>query len=196
MIAKSIKRAVFLDRDGVISPDEFGYISNPDEYSLYPYTGQALRILQELGFLLFVVSNQSGIARGYFSVEALDSVFVRMRDLIAAEGVSLSGIFYSPYHIEGSVPPYNIDHEDRKPGIGMYKKARELYNFDTGKSWMIGDRNTDILFGRNAGLKTMLLLSGNGQKVFLEEGCTNNLKADFICENLLTAANLIAKFGL
>ena len=196
MIVKSISRAIFLDRDGVLSPDEFGYISDPDQYSLYPWTGQALRILQDLGFLLFVVSNQSGVARGYFSAEALDKVFGRMRDLIAAEGVTLNGVYYSPYYKTGTVPPYNIDHEDRKPGIGMFKKASLEYSFSARNSWMIGDRSTDIQFGNNAGLKTILLLSGNGAKEFADSGFSNSLQVNFVCENLLTAANLIARFRL
>lgn len=196
MIAKTTKRAVFLDRDGVLSPDEFGYISNPDLYHLYPYTGQALRILKELGFLLFVVTNQSGIARGYFGVEALESVLSRMRDLISSEGVEVDGVYYSPYFKDGIVAPYNVQHEDRKPGIGMFKTALGQFKFQPGGSWMIGDRATDIEFGKNAGLKTILLLSGNGSKEFTEDLSTGRLKPDFVCENLLCAANLIQKFGL
>jgi len=194
--ASDIKRAVFLDRDGVLSPDEFGYISNPDLYHLYPWTGHALRILKELGFLLFVVTNQSGIARGYFGVDDLERVLNRMRALIAREGVELDGVYYSPYFKTGIIEPYNIEHEDRKPGIGMFKKAKEAFHFDTGRSFMIGDRVTDIQFGQNAGLKTILLLSGNGQKDYMESLESEPLKPDFICENLLTAAELLKRYQL
>lgn len=196
MITKSIERAIFLDRDGVLSPDEFGYISNPDLYHLYPYSGEALRILKGLGFKLFVVTNQSGIARGYFGVEALEKVLARMRELIAKEGVELDGVYYSPYFATGIVPPYNVQHEDRKPGIGMYKKALAEHKFRPEGSWMIGDRATDIEFGQNAGLKTMLLLSGNGAREFPEGVLPGTLKPDFVCENLLTAARLISDYHL
>jgi len=196
VVTNNIKRAVFLDRDGVLSPDEFGYISNPDIYHLYPWTGKALRVLKELGFLLFVVTNQSGIARGYFKVEDLERVLDRMRALISAEGVELDGVCYSPYFKTGIVEPYNIDHEDRKPGIGMFKKAKAAFRFDPGRSFMIGDRETDIQFGEKAGLKTILLLTGNGQKDFAESLETQSLQPDFICENLLTAAEMIKRYKL
>ena len=196
MKVKSIKRAIFLDRDGVLNPDEFGYLSNPELYELYAYTGEALRLLKESGFLLFVVTNQSGIARGYFSVEALEAVLGRMRSLISAEGVELDAVYYSPYFKDGTVEPYNIQHEDRKPGTGMFKRAMQEYGFDAGNSWMIGDRSTDIEFGENAGLKTILLLSGNGDKEFSENVITGRLQPNFVCENLLTAATMIHKLGL
>lgn len=196
MIAKSINRAIFLDRDGVLSPDEFGYISNPEQYHLYPYTGEALRLLKSMGFLLFVVTNQSGIARGYFGVEQLEAVLNRMKNLVAEHGVELDGVFYSPYFKEGIIEPYNIDHEDRKPGIGMFRQASKRFSFDKHRSWMIGDRATDIEFGKNAGLKTILLLSGNGSKEFAASLSDDALKPDYICENLLTAAALINKYKL
>jgi D,D-heptose 1,7-bisphosphate phosphatase len=196
VIAKSINRAIFLDRDGVLSPDEFGYISNPELYHLYPYTGEALRLFKSMGFLLFVVTNQSGIARGYFGVEQLEAVLNRMKNLVAESGVELDGVFYSPYFKEGIVEPYNIDHEDRKPGIGMFKQAAARFKFDKHQSWMIGDRATDIEFGKKAGLKTILLLSGNGSKEFVASLADEALKPDFICENLLTAAALINKYQL
>jgi len=180
----------------VLSPDEFGYISNPDLYHLYPWTGEALRILKELGFLLFVVTNQSGIARGYFKVEALERVLERMKSLIKAEGVTLDGVFYSPYFKTGIVPPYNVEHEDRKPGIGMFKQAKALHTFHAHQSWMIGDRSTDIEFGHNAGLKTILLLTGNGTKELNDSFSEPLPQPNFICENLLTAAKLLKRFGL
>ncbi len=196
MAANSIKRAVFLDRDGVLNPDEFAYLDDPNRYNLYPWTGAALRILKELGFLLFVVTNQSGIARGYFTVEQLNRVLDQMRSLIRNEGVELDDVYYSPYFKNGIVEPYNIQHEDRKPGIGMFKKARAEFHFDPGRSFMIGDRETDIQFGKNAGLKTILLLSGNGRKDFGDSLNAEPLQPDFICENLLTAAELIKRYKL
>ncbi|MFO8145388.1 MAG: HAD family hydrolase [Candidatus Syntrophosphaera sp.] len=191
MTAKGIRRAVFLDRDGCISPDQYGYISDPDEYSLYPYTGEALRILQDMGFLLFVVTNQSGIARGYFDIAALERVHARMRALLKAERVSLAKVYFSPYFSTGKVHPYNIDHEDRKPGLGMFKRARKEHYFLPGSSWMIGDRRTDVEFGKKAGLKTILLLTGNGAKEMLSGFSGWEHKPDFMAENLLTAAKLI-----
>ncbi len=196
MTAKDIKRAIFLDRDGVISPDDFGYLSNPEEYHLYPYTIEALKIFKELNFLLFVVTNQSGIARGYFTIDDLEKVLAKMRSLLSAGGIELDGVYYSPYYKDGIVPPYNIDHIDRKPGIGMFKKAYSEFHFQIEGSWMIGDRISDLGFGRNAHLKNILLLTGNGEKDFMKILETDDLRPDFVCENLLTAAKLIRDYKL
>jgi len=196
MTAKDIKRAIFLDRDGVISPDDFGYLSNPEEYHLYPYTIEALKIFKELNFLLFVVTNQSGIARGYFTIDDLEKVLAKMRSLLSAGGIELDGVYYSPYYKDGIVPPYNIDHIDRKPGIGMFKKAYSEFHFQIEGSYMIGDRISDLGFGRNAHLKNILLLTGNGEKDFIKILETDDLRPDFVCENLLTAAKLIRDYRL
>ncbi|HOE55061.1 MAG TPA: HAD family hydrolase [Candidatus Cloacimonas acidaminovorans] len=196
MTAKDIKRAIFLDRDGVISPDDFGYLSNPEEYHLYPYTIEALKIFKELNFLLFVVTNQSGIARGYFTIDDLEKVLAKMRSLLSAGGIELDGVYYSPYYKDGIVPPYNIDHIDRKPGIGMFKKAYSEFHFQIEGSYMIGDRISDLGFGRNAHLKNILLLTGNGEKDFMKILETDDLRPDFVCENLLTAAKLIRDYRL
>lgn len=196
MTAKDIKRAIFLDRDGVISPDDFGYLSNPDEYHLYPYTIEALKIFKELNFLLFVVTNQSGIARGYFTIDDLEKVLAKMRSLLSAGGIELDGVYYSPYYKDGIVPPYNIDHIDRKPGIGMFKKAYSEFHFQIEGSYMIGDRISDLGFGRNAHLKNILLLTGNGEKDFMKILETDDLRPDLVCENLLTAAKLIRDYRL
>ena len=195
MIAKDIKRAVFLDRDGTISPDKFGYIKDPEIYHLYPETGEALRILSEMGFLIFIVTNQSGIARGYLSPDDLKKVHQKMQDLLSAEKVYPDGIFHAPYHRDGIVEPYNVHHEDRKPGIGMFKQARKQHHFDPARSYMIGDRATDIGFAHNAGMKSILLLTGNGEDEFrsILEECSSD-KPDFICENILTAAEMIKRF--
>ncbi len=191
MTAKTFKRAVFLDRDGCISPDKFGYNDDPAAYELYPWTGEALRLLQSLGFLLILVTNQSGIARGYFDIPALNRVHAKLRQLLAREKVTLDGIYFSPYFAAGTVAPYNIEHEDRKPGLGMFNKARRKHRIDPGRSWMIGDRQTDILFGKKAGLTSVLLLTGNGAQEMLSGLKDWPLQPDFIAETLLTAAKLI-----
>jgi len=189
--AKSFNKAVFLDRDGCISPDKFGYISDPAGYELYPYTGEALRLLKSLGYLLILVTNQSGIARGYFDFPQLEKVHAKLRDLLAAEGAKLDAIYFSPYLKEGIVEPYNIAHEDRKPGLGMFRRAQREFRIDPAASWMIGDRETDIAFGKKAQLKSILLLSGNGAQEMLSGPWNWEYRPDFMAESLLTAAKLI-----
>ncbi len=186
-------RAIFLDRDGTISSDEYGYIANPADYKIYPFTGEALRLLKEAGYLLFIVTNQSGIARGYFKPETVEKVHEHMRELLRAEAVELDAVYYSPYFKDGIVEPYNVAHEDRKPGIGMFKTAKREFHFQAELSWMIGDRYSDIVFGHQAGLKTILLLTGNGEAEFNTRMQDWTIKPDFVASNLLTAAQLIVK---
>ena len=194
MIVKDIRRAVFLDRDGTISPDEFGYISDAAGYSLYPETGEALRILQSLGYLLIIVTNQSGIARGYFSPDDLEKVHQKMHELLLAEGVRLDAVYYSPYYEGAKIAPYNILHEDRKPGLGMFKKAQRDFQFQAARSFMIGDRLSDIEFGRSAGLKSILLKTGDGKAAFqrLLDGGTPS--PHYVADNILVAAQFIEKY--
>lgn len=195
MKAETIRRAIFLDRDGTISSDEFGYITDPAAYHLFPNTGEALRLLRSLGYYLFIVTNQSGIARGWVSLEQLNSVHARMRELLLGEGVTLDRIFYSPYFKDGVIEPYNVQHEDRKPGLGMFKTAKQEFDFDTRQSWMVGDRYSDVAFGKKAGLRTILLLTGNGRKEMLTGFQGWDYEPDFVTENILTAAALIERLS-
>jgi D-glycero-D-manno-heptose 1,7-bisphosphate phosphatase len=186
--------AVFLDRDGTINPDEYGYINNPEGYSLYPYAADAIKHFREMGFYVFLVTNQGGVARGYITLEQMHSVLGKVSDLLAAEGTFLDKIYYSPYYHAGVVEPYNIPHEDRKPGLGMFKQALRDFRFKPEKSWMIGDRYSDIVFGKKAGLKTILLRSGNGEKEFINDMPDWEFKPDFVVKDLLVAARLIESF--
>jgi D-glycero-D-manno-heptose 1,7-bisphosphate phosphatase len=189
-----MKAAIFLDRDGTISPDDFGYLNDPDKYYLYPYSADAIKLFQKLNFYVFLVSNQGGVARGYITLEQMKSVMQRAQDCLAAEGVVLDRVFFSPYYSKGVVEPYNIEHEDRKPGLGMFKKALSEFKFRPEHSWMIGDRYSDIVFGYKAGMKTILLLSGNGEKAFHEEMPGWEIKPDFVIKDLMAAANFISSY--
>lgn len=195
MTANAIKKAVFLDRDGCISPDEFGYISDASKYELYPYTPEALRLLKSLGYMLFIVTNQSGIARGYFGFDELKEVHDKLEELLKAHQVELDEIYFAPYYAGGSVSPWNIDHPDRKPGPGMFQKALKEHPFQPSASWMIGDRYTDIAFGKSNGLRSILLLSGNGMEELKRGVMSWDYRPDFICEDLLTAAKVIEYFS-
>lgn len=186
-----IKRAVFLDRDGTINIDEKGYIDHPDRFELFPFAAEAIALLNEMDFLVFIVTNQSGITRDYYSFEDLDLIHRKMEKCLNEQNARIDEIFISPYHIEGKVEPYNIHHEDRKPGLGMFKKAKKKYNFRTEKSFMIGDRYTDVEFGKKAGLTTIFVLSGLGKKEFLKDRKNWKFKPDFIVKDLLIAAKLI-----
>ena len=187
-----MKRAVFLDRDGTINVDH-GYISKPEDFELYPQTIEALKILKKMNYLLIVVTNQSGIARGYYTESDLDKIHTKMIDELKSHNITLTDIFYSPYHENGVVKPFIKKHKDRKPELGLFKKALYKYEFKIKESFMIGDKYTDVLFGKKAGLTTILLLTGEGEKEFYERRRNWHIKPDFIAKNILSAAKLIEK---
>ncbi|MBN1948644.1 MAG: HAD family hydrolase [Candidatus Cloacimonetes bacterium] len=187
----NLRRAIFLDRDGTINPDGKGYIRSPEEFKVYTYAGEAIKKLQDSGFLIFIVTNQSGIARGLYTMQDLEAIHLKMKELLQQQGVSLDEVFFSPYHKEGVVAPYNIDHEDRKPGLGLFYQAMKKYTFENKESYMIGDKYTDIEFGKKAGLRTILVLSGNGSTEFRNDRESWEYHPDFIVKDLLQASNLI-----
>lgn len=188
---RNMKKAVFLDRDGTINSDEHGYINKPEDLHLYPFAAEAISKLNKMGFLVFVVTNQAGVAYGYFKIEDVEKINAKLVNELEKGNATIDEIFYSPFHRNGVVEPFNIHHEDRKPGIGMFQKAKEKYRFNTKESFMIGDRFSDIGFGKNAGLKTILVRSGDGENEFLQKRNDTEYKPDFVVKDLLVAVKLI-----
>ena len=186
-----LKKAVFLDRDGTINWDENGYINNPDDFHLYPYAGEAIAELNKKDFLVFVVTNQSGVARDIYKIKDIEIIHDKMNKCLKEFGAHIDEIFFSPYHKIGKIEPYNVDHEDRKPGLGMFKKALKKYNLNIKNSFMIGDRYADIAFGKKAGLTTILVLTGNGEKEFFQKRNDREYKPDYVVSNLMSAVKLI-----
>ncbi len=155
-------KSIFLDRDGTIIEDS-GYVGDPDLVRLIPGAAEAVRRLSNAGYLIVVVSNQSGVARGLFDETALSRVHKRMAELLRAQGAQLHGAYYCPYldGPEAKVEAYRRASELRKPRPGMILQAAQKHNVDLSRSWMIGDSLTDVEAGRSAGCRT-ILLSPNG----------------------------------
>jgi D-glycero-D-manno-heptose 1,7-bisphosphate phosphatase len=151
-----LARAVILDRDGTLIPDRH-YLGDPDGVQLEPHAAEALRALAAAGFLLVVATNQSGIARGRFTVERYEAVARRLEELLAAEGVRLAASYYCPFHPEGTVPAFAHDHEDRKPSPGMWHRAAKDLGLDLARCWSIGDGERDVVAGRRAGTRAVLV---------------------------------------
>ncbi|MBC7514807.1 MAG: HAD family hydrolase [Herminiimonas sp.] len=152
--------AIFIDKDGTLTPD-LAYNVDPERISLHPFAARGLRLLQARGYALFLVSNQSGVARGLFDEDALQPVTRRIDMLLAREQVSLSGYYFCPHHPEGTVAPYDIECDCRKPLPGLLYRAAAEHGIDLSRSWMIGDILNDIESGRRAGCKTVMISSGN-----------------------------------
>jgi len=186
-----MKRVVFLDRDGTINDNKQGYTSSPEDFELYSFAGKSIQKLNELGFLVFVVTNQSGIARGYYTLDDLAAIHTKMEKGLREDGAKVDEIYFSPYHIEGKIEPYNISHEDRKPELGMFKKAMTKHDFRINKSYMVGDNYSDVAFGKKAGLTTILVKTGYGEKIFMENRAEWEYKPDYVVKDLWAAALLI-----
>lgn len=181
--------AVFLDRDGTINPDP-GYIDSPDKFKLFPGVCEAVRALNEGGYRVFVVTNQSGIGRGLFSEEELREVHNKMVRLFEAGGAVIDRVYFSPYFSEAAVEKYRRNPRDRKPGTGMLRRAAKEFNLDLEQSWMVGDRPGDIVAGHRAGCRTILVLTGCGRSSLERLLETGNVP-DFLAENLRSASSLI-----
>ncbi len=154
------QRAVFLDKDGTLVED-VPYNADPARIRLSPGCAAGLRALSAAGFRLVVISNQSGVARGFFPEAALAAVEERLRELLAALGVPLAGFYYCPHHPEGSVPAYRRRCGCRKPEPGLLRRAAAIHRLDLAGSWIVGDILDDVEAGRRAGCRTVLIDNGN-----------------------------------
>jgi D-glycero-D-manno-heptose 1,7-bisphosphate phosphatase len=159
------QRAIFLDRDGVINQLN-RHIKNPDDFMLIDGAAQAVRIINQLGYLAIVVTNQPVIARGECTEEELDVIHKKMETELGKEGAYIDALFYCPHHPDkgfpGERPELKIDCDCRKPKPGMLLKAAKKYNIDLSRSWMVGDDDRDIQAGINAGCKTALISAEHG----------------------------------
>ncbi|MEF2277446.1 HAD family hydrolase [Deinococcus sp. YIM 134068] len=151
--------AVFLDKDGTLIED-VPYNVDPALIRLAPGVGEVLRALSGAGYVLVVITNQSGVARGLFPESALGGVETRLRELLAAEGVTLAGFLACPHHPKGTVEEYAVECECRKPGPGLLRRAADELGLDLTRSWMVGDILNDVEAGRRAGCRTVLLDNG------------------------------------
>jgi histidinol-phosphate phosphatase family protein len=153
-------RAVFLDKDGTLV-DDVPYNVDPAEIRLATGAGEALRAIESAGYLVVVVSNQSGVARGLFDVSRLAVVERTLRELLSDEGASLHGFYFCPHHPDGSIAEYAIACDCRKPAPGMLLRAADELGIDLDRSWMVGDILDDVEAGRAAGCRTVLVDVGN-----------------------------------
>ncbi|MGE3724682.1 MAG: D-glycero-beta-D-manno-heptose 1,7-bisphosphate 7-phosphatase [Candidatus Sericytochromatia bacterium] len=185
------KPAVFLDRDGTIN-QEVGYIRDLDNLTLIPGAAEAIRQLNQMGIPVVVVTNQSGVARGYYPESWMEQLHGRLKTLLAAEGAQLDGVYYCPHLPDGEVPEYSFDCDCRKPEPGMLEQAAKDLNLDLSHSFMIGDKATDIDVGLRVGCKTILLRSGYGEQVLKGE-YQHIPQSDYVFDSLIESYEQILK---
>jgi len=153
-------RAVFLDRDGVIIEDA-GYIGEIGRVKFLPGASQAIRRLNEMNFKVIIVTNQAGVARGYFDEAAVREVNGYVRQKLAEESATIDGIYYCPHHIDGTVEKYRQQCDCRKPNPGMLLSAARDFGIELSASFIIGDKESDIEAGRRAGCRTIRLAAAD-----------------------------------
>lgn len=181
-------RAIFLDKDGTLV-ENVPYNVNPGLLQLTWHAGAGLQLFKQLGYALYVVTNQSGVAHGLFTETALGQVEQGLAELLAQYGVALDGFYYCPHAVEGTVSRYAIPCTCRKPMPGMLFRAACENGIDLAQSWMIGDILHDVEAGRRAGCRTVLIDNGNETEWKMSALRTPHLRAS----DLYEAATLIAE---
>lgn len=178
------KKALFLDRDGVINVDK-GWISSIDQLEIYSFAPHAIRLAKEAGWLVIIVTNQSAIARGLCSHEVLHLIHEKLKSQLLEGNAEIDDIFYCPHH-----PNYGEKEECgcRKPNTGLIKEAIKKYAIDPRRSFMIGDKTSDIQLGINAGIRSVLVKTGmgGGDRLF-------DVEADFVAKDLLVGIQWVLK---
>jgi D-glycero-D-manno-heptose 1,7-bisphosphate phosphatase len=157
------RRGLFLDRDGVINV-EIGYLSEPVEVVFVEGIFSLCRTAQRLGYKLMVVTNQAGIARGYYTETAFEELMAWMQEELRREGVELDAVYYCPFHPEHGVGEYKREHEDRKPGTGMLRRGAKEFGLELSACVMVGDRCSDIAAANAAGLRQAFLVAGTEEE--------------------------------
>ena len=182
--------AVFLDRDGTIN-EQMGYVNHLSRFQLLPGVARAIRGLNEAGLPVVVVTNQSGLARGYFPESLLEAVHAELHRLLAREGAHLDGLYICPHHPEAREERFRLDCNCRKPRTGLLERAAAELGLDLGRSYMVGDRWSDLRCGAAVGATTVLVLTGYGRGDAAYVGPGQTVQPDHVAEDLEAAARWI-----
>ncbi len=177
-------RAVFLDRDGTLIED-VGYLNRLEQIRLFPWSIDAVRLLNRAGFRAIVVTNQAGVARGYFPETFVHDAHRELGARFADGGAMIERFYYCPHHPDGSVEAYRAECGCRKPKAGMIRQAQRDLGIDPTRSFVVGDRWIDVAMGRETGARAVLVRTGFGgaEEPHPLEGVT----ADFVADTLMDA---------
>ncbi len=184
-------KAVFLDRDGTINK-EVTYLYRPEDLVILPGVPEAVKILRDNGFCILVVTNQAGIARGYYTVEHMHRLHRYLNEQLKRDGAWIDAFYYCPHHPEHGIGEYRKVCRCRKPDTGMFEMAEREYEIDKNHSYMIGDKRIDVQAGHNYGIRSILVGTGYGR----EEREKSRRQGeepfyDFYSETLMGAAEFI-----
>jgi D-glycero-D-manno-heptose 1,7-bisphosphate phosphatase len=179
-----------MDRDGTIS-EEIGYVNHPSRYRVFPYSAEAVRLLNEAGWLAILVTNQAGVARGYFTEGLIGEVHEVLKHELNERGAQLDAIYYCAHHPTVGESPYRFDCDCRKPKPGLIRRAAAEFDIDLTQSWMIGDRYSDIELARNSEVHSAFVLSGYGRGEWEYQRATWTHEPELVAEDLLEAVRRI-----
>ena len=181
---------MFLDRDGTLI-EETGYLDRADRVALYPWSIEAVRLLNRAGLRVIVATNQSGIARGFFTEGILEQVHVHISALLAEGGARIDAYYYCPHHPEGTVAGYAQSCDCRKPGPGLVDRAARDLGIDPLRSFVVGDKWLDVQLARAVGARGVLVRTGYGQAE--EANPVPDVAADAVADNLMGATSWILR---
>ena len=184
------KPAVFIDRDGTIN-EQLGYINHLSRFVILPGVSEAVRLLNKNDWWAIIVSNQGGVARGYYPMELVYEIHAFLKSSLKKQGATIDGIFFCPHHPAGILPEYSSECDCRKPETGLIEKARETFDIDMSSSYVVGDRHVDIELASRLNLKGVLVKTGYGlgeMEYIIPE---KQLKPHHVAEDLLDAVKWI-----
>lgn len=196
-------KVIFLDRDGTMN-EEVHYLHKPEDLRLLPGVGQAVRRFNEAGYQVVVVTNQAGVARGYYTEQDVIELHAYLNRMLKEEGAHVDAFYYCPHHPEHGIGPYKTECRCRKPGIGMFEQAEQAFKDGINKeeSYMIGDKLLDVEAGHRYGVRSVLVGTGYGGKIREDQSAKGLLDADgncldgrydFYAEDLVQAAEWILR---
>jgi len=187
--------AVFLDRDGVIN-EEVGYLDSLDKLKIIPCAFEAIKLINESGMKAVVISNQAGVARGFFTEDFVKIINEHLQTALRQKKAHIDNFYYCPHHPTEGIKPYRQNCNCRKPAPGMLLKAAQDLNIDLTKSYMVGDRFRDMEAAKRVGVKGVLVKTGYGSELLQDDGpdkATEEGKPDFIAADILDAVRWILK---
>ncbi|UCG62282.1 MAG: HAD-IIIA family hydrolase [Candidatus Zixiibacteriota bacterium] len=183
-------RAVFVDRDGTIIVDK-NFLSDPEQVEFENSSAEAMKILSQAGFRVVIISNQSGVARGFFGIDSVERVNARLMEMLAARHVEVDGVYYCPHLPEGNVNTFSVPCRCRKPSAGMTEDASYQLSLDLRKSYVIGDKIDDVNLAKVIGADAIMVRTGYGSQQDRIISGRSFYRDVFVAENLLDAARRI-----
>lgn len=184
------KAAIFMDRDGTLA-HEVGYVNHLSRFRPFPYAVDAVRLINRSGLLAVVVTNQAGVARGYFPESLVHDVHASLRSLMENGGARLDGVYYCPHHPSVGEPPYRLDCDCRKPRPGLLRRAAAELGIDLTRSFVVGDRLGDLELAWNVGARGVLVKTGYGLGELAYHAHSWPRQPDLVADHLLHAVERV-----